>query len=238
MIPSDYTYLLVNLLSIAVPFAFSSHPRLEFYQTWRAFWPACLITAAAFLAWDVLYTHLGVWGFNPRYLLGIDLLNLPLEEVLFFICIPYACTFTYACLKRLVPSDPLAGIARPVTLALTILLVTTAALSGGRLYTTVTFVLCAAFLIAHLLVYDADYMGWFYLSYAVIFAGPFLLVNGILTGSFLEEQVVWYNDAENLGVRAFTIPIEDFIYGLLLYLMNVTLYERFLRKNVATGDGS
>ena len=62
------------------------------------------------------------------------------------------------------------------------------------------------------------------------FLFPFLIVNGILTGSFIDEPVVWYNNAENLSLRFITIPVEDFIYGLLLFLMNVTIYEKILSR--------
>jgi ligand-binding SRPBCC domain-containing protein len=66
----------------------------------------------------------------------------------------------------------------------------------------------------------------------VIFLFPFLIVNGILTGSFLADPVVWYNNQENLALRIFTIPIEDFVYGLLLFLMNVTIYEKLMAGGV------
>lgn len=64
------------------------------------------------------------------------------------------------------------------------------------------------------------------LSYLVIF--PFFLIsNGLLTGSFLEEPIVWYNNAENLSIRMWTIPVEDSIYGFLLIGLNIVLCRWF-----------
>ncbi|MEY3102927.1 MAG: hypothetical protein RL558_1204 [Bacteroidota bacterium] len=45
------------------------------------------------------------------------------------------------------------------------------------------------------------------------------MVNGILTGAFLAEPIVWYNDAENLELRIGTIPVEDALYGMLMMLI-------------------
>ena len=224
------TYLLVNLLSVSIPLLFSFHPRLRFDRTWYAFWPAVLITAAVFIAWDVVFTDWGVWGFNPDHLVGISLLGLPIEEWLFFICIPYASVFTYASLKVLVKSDHLGPYARSISWVLAGILIVIASLTTDRLYTSVTFFATAAFLIFHLLFLKAQYRGRFYLAYLVIHLFPFLIVNGILTGSFVTEPVVWYDNAENLSIRVFTIPVEDFIYGFLLYLMNVTLYEWIIAR--------
>ena len=72
-------------------------------------------------------------------------------------------------------------------------------------------------------------MGRFYFAYMILIL-PFFIVNGILTGTGIQDQVVWYNDAENLGVRMGTIPIEDTFYGLLLILLNVVIYEAIINK--------
>ena len=78
-------YLLINLCSISIPFLFSFHKRLEFHKSWPALWPALVITAAIFIVWDVWFTEMGIWSFNPDYLIGWNILGLPLEEWLFFI---------------------------------------------------------------------------------------------------------------------------------------------------------
>jgi lycopene cyclase domain-containing protein len=59
---------------------------------------------------------------------------------------------------------------------------------------------------------------------------PFLIVNGLLTGTGLQEPVVWYNDNENLGIRILTIPVEDTIYGFELMILTVFFYEIFKSK--------
>ena len=98
----------------------------------------------------------------------------------------------------------------------------------SRAYTGVTFIATSVFLLAHLFIFKSSYLGRFYFAYLILLV-PFLIVNGILTGSLIEAQVVWYNEDENLGLRVLTIPIEDFVYGLLLILTNVTIYESLIR---------
>jgi len=220
------TYLLINILSISIPFLFSFHPRLKFYRKWHAVLPALLIPGIVFILWDTLFTRRGVWGFNPDHLSGIYWMGLPMEEWLFFFCIPYACLFTYSCLTVLVKRDFLGPYAKLLSKVLIVVLISIALAYIDRIYTSVTFFATAIFLSLHLLMFRSGYLGRFYLAYLVIFLFPFLIVNGILTGSFLSEPVVWYNNQENLAFRIFTIPIEDFVYGLLLFLMNVTIYEK------------
>lgn len=223
-----HTYLLINLLSISVPFIFSFHPKLRFDREWRRFWPACLIAGAIFISWDVFFTQIGVWGFNERYLTGFEIINLPLEEWMFFICIPYACVFTYHCLKKLIKYNPVKE-SFYITLGFAVIILITGLLNTDKLYTSVTFISTAGFLLIHLFVLKSPYLGKFYFAYLVILL-PFFIVNGILTGSFIEQEVVWYNNHENMGIRMFTIPVEDSIYGMFLILLNVTLYEQLARR--------
>ena len=56
-------------------------------------------------------------------------------------------------------------------------------------------------------------------------------MNGILTGSFLETPIVNYNNFENLGIRVFTVPIEDIGYCFSMLFGNLMIYETLQKKN-------
>jgi lycopene cyclase domain-containing protein len=220
----NYTYLLINFFTIAIPFAFSFHPKLNFYKTWKAFFPAVLITGLFFIIWDIWFTHLGVWGFNPRYTTGIEIANLPVEEILFFLSIPYACVFTYHCLSLFIPDTFSNSLRDKITFILILILVISGVVNYQKIYPFVTFLSLAGMLAVSAWVLNVKWLTKFYIVYAILLF-PFLIVNGILTGTGLEEPVVWYNEAEIIGIRILTIPIEDVFYGMELILMNVLLYE-------------
>ncbi|HRW98124.1 MAG TPA: lycopene cyclase domain-containing protein [Cyclobacteriaceae bacterium] len=229
---SNYLYLVIDLASIALPFAFSFHPRANFSKKWNSLWPAILLTATFFLIWDEWFTSMGVWGFNPEYLTGIYFFSLPLEEVLFFICIPYACVFTYEAVGYFLKPKISDKQEKVITYTLAVLLLIVALLNTNKWYTSVTFILCSGFLFVLKFRFKVAFLPKFFLAFLFILI-PFFIVNGILTGTGIEDQVVWYNDAENLGIRMGTIPVEDTFYGLLLILMNVTIFEQ-LQKRTST----
>jgi lycopene cyclase domain-containing protein len=93
-----------------------------------------------------------------------------------------------------------------------------------KLYTSVTFITTAVICLLLKFIAKIKWFGKAVTVYAVLLI-PFLIVNGILTGFGLEEPVVQYNNEENLGIRIFTIPIEDTMYGFELILLNLFFYE-------------
>lgn len=220
-----HLYLWINLLSFIVPFIFSFYPKANFSRKWKFVLPAITITAILFITWDALFTKLGVWGFNPRYTMGVDVLGLPVEEILFFFCIPYACLFTYFALNNLIDKDHFLPFHEIISSVLIVLLLVCGSYFIDRLYTGTTFMLTGFFLAFVLLKLRARFMGRFYLAFAVLII-PFLIVNGILTGSFIDEPVVWYNNEENMGIRLGTIPLEDLVYAMLMILLSVAISEK------------
>lgn len=228
--PDRYTYLLVDFLCLLFPLLASFHPRIQFHKQWRYFIIPCLVTALFFLIWDIIFVMLGVWSFNERYITGIYVFNMPVEEILFFIFIPYACTFTYYCFDKFIRFPKTGKGIIIFNYVFIIALAIIAFINNGRLYTSITFSLLALFL---LWMNRKNFKKWsaFYSAYLFILV-PFFISNGILTGSIIDEPVVIYNNHQNLGIRLFTIPIEDGFYAMLLMAMNVVGLER-MRRNKA-----
>lgn len=218
-----YTYFWVDFLCILFPFVFSLTKKFDFHKDWKYYFPANLIIAFIFIIWDIYKTKVGVWWFDLKYILGINLYNLPLEEVFFFICIPYACIFTYYCFKKYIPLN--IYIIKLSNYALWIPFIIIAVIFYNRLYPFVTFTLLG---VSWILVkkYKPTFYPYFFIVYLIMFF-PFFLSNGILTGGFINRSIVNYNPEEIIGFRLYTIPFEDYFYGMLLILWTIWLYEYF-----------
>ena len=219
-----WLYLLIDLFTVLVPLIFSFHPKLNFYKSWKAFFLANIFVSLIFIAWDILFTRLGVWGFNPDYVLGVYFFNLPVEEVLFFICIPFACVFTYHCINIFFLIKWKTRAQNLFVVLLSLLLFITGVYYHDKLYTAGTFISLACVLMLTNFFTNKKWLSKLILVYPILLI-PFFIVNGILTGTGLQHPVVWYNNAENLSVRFFTIPFEDLFYGFELVLANVVLFE-------------
>jgi len=102
-----------------------------------------------------------------------------------------------------------------------------------NLYTTLVSVLVILFTLL-IKAMKPQNKGIFYISYFIILI-PFMIINGILTGSVINEPIVWYNNAENLGIRFFTIPVEDFLYYFLMFEICYLAYEQ-IKKTTQTSS--
>ncbi len=224
-----YLYLWINIASFTIPFIFSFHPKLKFYKKWQSLFPAIFIMMAFFIPWDILFTKNGFWGFNEMYLTGFKIANLPVEEWLFFICIPYACLFTHYSLLYFFPK---LSFAKQTTSIIYVILITSLLAlliyNFNKWYTAVNFTY-AIILLGFVYNYSRHALYSFLPTFIVVLF-PFYIVNGLLTGSWINEQVVWYNDVQNLGVRVGTIPIEDSIYALNMLLTVFVLTEYFEKR--------
>ena len=223
----QYTYLIIDIGCILVPFIFSFYHKKPFFKEWKFFLPANIFIAFLFIIWDTIYIKMGIWGFNPDYLIGVNIANLPIEEILFFICIPYACVFTYFAMLHLTKINLNSTFNKKISLLVIAVLLIWGGVHFNKLYTSITSLTTAILLIVLLI--SKINLSHIYLSYILII--PFFLIsNGLLTGSFLTSPIVWYDGVNNTELRIFTIPIEDFIYGFLLISTNILVYEYLKNK--------
>lgn len=225
----SWLYLILNIGSLSIPLLYSFHPKMNFIRHWKAILMSSFIIAVIFIIWDIIFTKNGVWGFNEKYHLGIELWHLPLEEILFFFCIPYASIFIHYSLEYFVPKLKLSLVlVKVITIILALIALILSISFSDRAYTFVNFTFFLAVLIVSWYT-NLELLRKFYISFLIILV-PFFIVNGILTGSFIDEQVVWYNNNENLGVRLFTIPLEDTAYAFSMLFSNLMLMKYFSLK--------
>ena len=226
---AHYTYFLILTASVLGPIALSFDKKLEFYKNWKYLFIAMLIPATIYICWDIYFTSIGIWHFNETYITGIKFINIPLEELLFFFIIPYCCVFIYACIRCYFPRLKKNKQADIFLKMLAICLLIIGIINVDKYYTALTFILTASFIMG--LYFFRNYFKSFdAISFLISFfisLIPFLIVNGFLTAI----PVVLYNEAENLNIKIFTIPVEDVFYGMLLILMNIVIYEKLKSNN-------
>ncbi|MEO6721165.1 MAG: lycopene cyclase domain-containing protein [Ferruginibacter sp.] len=221
---THYTYLAILVAALAAPLLLSFDKKVAFYKSWRYLFPALLFPALIYIVWDIYFVSQGVWRFNRDYIIGIKFINLPLEEVLFFFVVPYCCLFIYECIRSYFPSLKNIKIADVILKLLAVILLITGIIFYERLYTSWTFIATAIFIFCIYTfpkLFSAFDAASFLVSFIIILV-PFLIVNGFLTSI----PVVLYNDAENTGIRIYTIPVEDIFYGMLLVMMNICIYGK------------
>jgi lycopene cyclase domain-containing protein len=238
-----YAYLLVDLFCLSGPFFLSFHKSVAFYKNFKPLAAGILLMSAVYLPWDILFTHWGIWNFNPKYTMQSRWFLLPIEEWLFFVAVPFACVFTFECVryfKKTAPSKRFTQITSFSLLAISTVLSVFAAFEE-LWYTFSATLLCSAMLLFHIQ-RRSKFLGYFLFAWFILLI-PFYMSNGILTGlHFYEydlvntsqveitEAIVRYNNQFNLGIRIWSVPIEDFFYGLAMILLALTPYEYFREK--------
>jgi len=225
----QYTYLAINFFTIIVCFLFSFHPKIRFHRQFKAFIMASSLVAVFFVVWDAWFTKIGVWWFNDRYLIGTRLFGLPVEELMFFICIPFSCIFTYFCLDKFFKLDWKPDYEKMFSIASILILLALSVYFREKIYPFVTFLTTAISMFVLYFILKIKWIGKASFVYLVLMPG-FLSVNGILTGSGLDSPIVNYNPEEIIGFRIFTIPVEDTVYGYEMILWNLYFFYRFKTK--------
>ncbi len=202
-------YLWLDAIILTVPLLFSFERRIRYYRKWPAVGLSIALVGTAYVVWDVVATARGDWAFAHAYTSGIEVLGLPLAEILFFVVVPYSCLFIYEALHAFLPDWEL-PVPHVLYAAVAVAALALAALYHEQSYTATVLVVTAAFfVVAPLFFRDvlASMHFWLYLLFSFV---GFLIFNYLLTAA----PVVTYGGWAIWGIRMTTIPVEDFLYNI------------------------
>lgn len=207
--------------TVLFPVIFSFEKQIQFYKKWKLVFLSGLVPASFFIVWDILFTQNGVWSFGDKYIIGLKLAGLPIEEWSFFFLVPFSSLFIYEVLKFYFPNLYLRKTTRIVNLFLFVFSSILVYNYSAQAYTFYNFLfVMGVILLSFVLPRYTNYGSYFMLTWSIGII-PMFLVNGILTAL----PVVSYNPMENTGFRIYTIPFEDFFYYFVLLFMNVSIYD-------------
>ena len=212
-------YLLINIAIIFVPLLLSFDKNLEFYKKTLSVLISIIVVSSIYIVWDSFATFRNDWSFNPNYLTGLNFFHLPIEEILFFITVPYSCIFIYETLSFYLKEKQF-NINKKFFYAVAVLLLLTASLFAGQNYTFTVLIFCSAFFAIGAYYFSKLLNSKiFWLTILTTYV-PFLIVNYLLTSI----PIVEYNSNAILGIRFLTIPVEDFFYSFSMIAFWILVY--------------
>lgn len=225
----QYTYILINFFTVIICFLASFDRRIQFNKLFGKFLLSSTIVAIPFIMWDIWFTGKGVWWFDYRYTLGVKISGLPIEEWLFFYCIPFACIFTYYCLEKFFKLAWADLFNNLIVFTAVIILCLAGLLYYERIYTLLTVIVTLITICYLHFIAKREWIGKASFVYLILMPG-FFSVNGILTGSIIPSPVVNYNPDDFLGIRMGTIPVEDAVYGYSQFLLNIYFFKKITKN--------
>ncbi|MEM0466008.1 MAG: lycopene cyclase domain-containing protein [Candidatus Thermoplasmatota archaeon] len=224
-------YLILDILIILFPFLLSFKWKFTYYRYYTALLPAIAIVGIGYILWDAIVTARGDWWFNYDYLSGITIIGLPLEEILFFIVVPYSCIFIYENLEYFYP-DKKITYNKHLYIGISILLILGGIIFYTQDYTILALISCAFFFIIALWRYPDILQSrnyWLYIGISMI---PFIIFNYLLTSLpivLYNPSSIWGGDGLWNG-RFITIPYEDFFYNFSMLSFYLLVYRIFKKR--------
>ncbi len=210
-----YEYLIFNLIVFLPVFFIKSFLFPKLNKENKKIIKPIFITGIFFLVKDYLSTGF-FWQFNEKYITGIKIFNLPIEEILFFITVPYSTLFVYQIIKFKIQEKSV-NLIKQFYFIFSILSLTFSLL----------FLIKKIYYTAYILVFFPltvflvnKKIGWRYFVFMLMVFLLTLIFNYYLTA----RPVVVYNEKFLLGLRILTIPIEDFFYSFSLFNLILFFY--------------
>lgn len=228
-----YEYLIFNIIVISGPLFFGSLKKFYFLNHLRNAFISILLTAIPFIIWDIIVTERH-WFFADKFTLDLRIFGLPIEEILFFITVPYACLFTWQMLKKFGNNNSV--IQKKENAKILIFSVTVIALAiinflDGKEYTGLAFFFFGISILFDRYIGSQIITKKIFIYYFLLVSIFTLIFNGYLTW----RPIVTYDIAYQLDFRIFTVPIEDFFFGYALLIFSTSIFEKLVRTKSLRG---
>lgn len=225
-----YEYLIFNIIVISGPLFFGSLKRFYFLNYLPKAIPSIIIAAIPFIIWDISVTNRH-WFFADEYTIGFQIFHLPIEEIMFFFTVPFACLFTWEMVKK--HSIPFKLLEKSISenainiFSALLFVFSIVTYFYGKEYTSIAGMLFVASVLIDKIWGALILTNKKFLFFFILVSFFTLVFNGYLTW----RPIVTYDEIYQLDFRIFTIPIEDFFFGYALLIIATTIFEKKLMSN-------
>ena len=204
----EFTYYIFNLLVFLPVLILSFTTDVKPHRHLRGLLAGILFVSFPFIVWDVWAVAAGHWGFNSAYVAGPYIFGLPLEEILFFVTVPFAMMYVWGVVKKFVADRnialivPLLGFGTALAASIWMLVY-----YWGNGYTR-SAAIAAIIAIIFAMFMRIGYSARFW-TFQLLLLGLFLVFNSYLTSL----PIITYGADAIIGFKIGTIPIEDFFFN-------------------------
>lgn len=227
-------YITLDFIILIFPLILSFKWKFKYYKFYKPLFASITVVGLVYIIWDAIVTFRGDWWFNEEYLIGFKLAGLPIEEILFFIVVPYSCIFIYENFVYFIKDKEILY-NKYFYYLISILFVILGLIFYYQDYTILSMLSCALFFFIANQFYPNILKSRLYWFYIILSFVAFLIFNYILTSTI----IVFYNPEAIWGIRITTIPLEDFFYNfsmLSFYLMFYLYFKNKLKKKRRVND--
>lgn len=218
----NYTYLFVDLGLLLFAVILFSGKQLNFANQSKFIILAILINVFAFSVPTEFLTQLKVIVFNPPYLSGMTLWELPVEELLLSMLLPLCGLAIYLVLNLRFPDNNLEKYSLALSNMMLGLCIAMLYFGHQKLFTVFTFSILLVFLLYVEYINKIRFMYKFYRAFLVSLI-LFYIVYGLLTSI----PVIQYTTEETLNFNLSHIPFESHFYFMSMLLLSIYLFELF-----------
>jgi len=219
------SFLFIDILILLAPILVSFFIKMQFYRKWKFAIIGIGFASLLFVIWDMFFTRLGVWTYNPEQNVGLYVYNLPFEDVLFYLVIAYTSLYIYECLRVFFPEIVHPKLGKLFGWLIVTICSITLFNHYDQIFTSVTALLLIVTYLNHLWVTRGDYLWHLFLAW-IITTIPMMLIYGFLTGI----PILIFENEYILGYRLGPIPIELFFQNLLFLTWMIWIYERYKQR--------